>query len=68
MAKKFLDKLAIILLLVGGLNWGLSLFDIDLVAILADMTFAALGTILYAAVGLSAVWAILGWKRLKLLK
>lgn len=51
----WLDWLASILVIVGGLNWGLvGLFDFDLVAsIFGDMS--TLSRIVYALVGVSAV-------------
>jgi hypothetical protein len=52
----WLDWTAIILLIVGGLNWGLvGLFGFDLVrAIFGDMT--ALTRLIYILVGLSALY------------
>ncbi|MFP4017398.1 MAG: DUF378 domain-containing protein [Halanaerobiales bacterium] len=53
---KVLDWVALILLIVGGLNWGLvGLFSFDLVAaIFGDMS--TLSRIIYTLVGLSAVY------------
>ncbi|MES2933643.1 MAG: DUF378 domain-containing protein [Pseudomonadota bacterium] len=53
-----LDWLAMILLFIGGINWGLvGLFNIDLVArIFGEMTTPA--RIVYALVGLSALYSI----------
>lgn len=50
------DWVALILLVVGGLNWGLvGLFDFDLVAaIFGNMT--ALSRVIYAVVGICAVY------------
>lgn len=60
MAKKksFLDWLALVLVIVGGLNWGLwGLFKLDLVnAIFGSMP--TLANIVYILVGLSAVYLI----------
>jgi len=52
---KFLDLLTKILVIVGGLNWGLvGLLDFDLVAtLLGDMT--GLARTVYTLVGISAV-------------
>jgi uncharacterized protein len=52
------DLLALILIIVGGLNWGLiGLFNFDLVAALfGDMS--ALSRIVYMLVGLAAIYAI----------
>ena len=53
-----LDWIALILVIVGGLNWGLvGLFNFDLVAaILGNMT--TLSRIVYDLVGLSALYMI----------
>lgn len=58
MAKKStLDWIAFILLIVGGLNWGLvGLFDFNLVTTIFGT--GILATIIYVLVGLSAVWGI----------
>ncbi len=54
---RFLDALAVILVIIGGLNWGLiGLFSFNLVAFLfGDAT--AVTRIIYALVGLSALYA-----------
>ena len=51
-----LDLIALVLVIVGGLNWGLvGLFSFDLVAtIFGDMSM--LSRIVYSLVGLSAVY------------
>lgn len=53
-----LDWVALVLLVIGGLNWGLlGLFGIDVVArLLGDMTTASRA--LYVLVGIAAVYAI----------
>jgi len=53
-----MDWIAIILLAVGGLNWGLvGLFDFDLVAaIFGDMS--VLSRVVYAVVGVCAVYVL----------
>ena len=53
-----INKLTLLLLIVGGLNWGLvGLFDFDLVAALfGDMS--PLSRVLYVLVGISAVWQV----------
>lgn len=53
---KMLTTLALVLIVVGGLNWGLvGFFNFDLVAaIFGEMTIAS--RIIYALVGLSAVF------------
>ena len=54
---------AFILLVVGGLNWGLvGLFDYNLVnAILGN--WEMLERLVYILVGLSAVWEVIGHKK-----
>lgn len=53
-----LDWLAQILLIVGGLNWGLiGLFDLNVVAILLGEG-TLLSRIVYIVVGLSALWGL----------
>ena len=54
----FLDIIAFILIIVGGLNWGLiGAFNFDLVAFLfGNMT--ALSKIVYSVVGISAVYSL----------
>jgi hypothetical protein len=55
---KTVDMIALVLLIVGGLNWLLvGLFDFDLVATLfGDMTM--ISRIVYVLVGLSALWCL----------
>ncbi|MBQ5320152.1 MAG: DUF378 domain-containing protein [Oscillospiraceae bacterium] len=53
------DKIALALLVVGGLNWGLvGIFGFDLVAWLFGGTTALLSRVVYVLVALSAVWCI----------
>jgi len=53
-----IDWIALVLLIIGGLNWGLvGLFGVDLVArIFGDMSL--LSRIVYVLVGLSALYTI----------
>jgi hypothetical protein len=53
-----LDVIALILVIVGGLNWGLvGLFNFDLVATLfGDMS--AISRVVYGLVGLAALYTI----------
>ena len=54
---KFLDITAAVLLVVGGLNWGLwSAFEFDLVATLFGGNTAALSKVVYGLVGLAAIY------------
>ena len=54
-----LGKIAHILLVIGGLNWGLAIVDQNLVATIADATVPILGTIIYAFVGISAIISVI---------
>ena len=62
---KTLDVIVAVLLVVGGLNWGLvGIFGFDLVgALFGQMSF--LSRIVYSLVGLSAVYQGLGWKSIQ---
>jgi uncharacterized protein len=62
---KTIDIVITILLIVGGLNWGLvGLLNFDLVAgIFGSMS--GLSRIVYAVVGLAALYEILGWKSIR---
>ncbi len=54
-----LDKIALTLSIIGGINWGLiGLFQFDLVAFLLGGSGSLLSRIVYALVGLSALWCI----------
>jgi len=66
---KPLDMVAAVLLVVGGLNWGLvGLANFDLVATLTGAgAFGAkngFGAVVYALVGLAAVYQLLSLRRL----
>jgi uncharacterized membrane protein YuzA (DUF378 family) len=53
---QYITKLAYILVIIGGLNWGLiALGNFDLVAFLFGQ-LSSLSRIVYGLVGLSAVW------------
>ena len=59
---KTLDVVFAVLLVVGGLNWGLvGLFGFDLVASLLG-PMSSLSRIVYALVGLSAIYQAVSWK------
>lgn len=63
---KKIDVLAAVLLVVGGLNWGLvGLFQFDLVAALFGGSAAALARIVYALVGFAAVYQGLAWRAIQ---
>jgi uncharacterized membrane protein YuzA (DUF378 family) len=57
-----LNLITLILIIVGGLNWGLvGLFDVNLVTTLFGAT--ALTRIVYILVGLSALWQLVPLSR-----
>ena len=54
-----IDRIALILAVIGGLNWGLvGLFRFDLVAYLFGGQTATVSRIVYTLVGIAAVWCI----------
>lgn len=54
-----LDRIALILAIIGGLNWGMvGLFRFDLVAWLFGGSASMLSRIIYTLVGLAAIWCI----------
>ena len=55
----WIDKLALTLLIIGGLNWGLvGIFSFDLVAWIFGGQGAVISRIVYILVALSAAWCI----------
>lgn len=53
------DKIALILAIIGALNWGgIGLFGFDTVAFLCGGQMAVLSRIIYALVGLAGLWCI----------
>ena len=56
--KKTLDIIALILIIIGGLNWGLvGFFQFDLVAAIFG-AMSVVSRIVYALVGISAIYGI----------
>ena len=59
---KLILKIALVLLIVGGLNWGLiGLFDFNLVAFLFDGLSVIISRIIYTLVGISAIVTAVAW-------
>ena len=57
--ENMLDKIALSLLIVGGLNWGLvGIFKFDLVAWLFGGQGSVVSRIIYTVVGLAGLWCI----------
>ena len=55
---KIIDTIALILVIVGAINWGLiGLFDFNLVDTIFG-TMSALSRIIYSLVGISGLWSI----------
>ncbi len=54
-----LDRIALALLIIGGVNWGsVGLFQFDLVAWIFGGQTGIVSRIIYALVGLSALWCV----------
>ena len=54
-----IDRIALLLLIVGGLNWGsVGLFQFDLVAWLFGSQEAILARVIYVVIALCALWCI----------
>jgi hypothetical protein len=67
---KTLDLLATLLLVIGGLNWGLvGLANVDLVALASGAGHFGVknpfGAVVYALVGIAAVYQVIGWKAIR---
>lgn len=58
---RFINGLAILLLVIGGINWGLiGVAQFNLIAWLFERIY--LDRIVYCLVGLAAVYVAIGWK------
>ena len=56
---KIVDRIALILVIIGALNWGgVGLFAFDCVAFICGGQLAALSRIIYALVGIAGLWCI----------
>ena len=54
-----IDKIALLLLIVGGVNWGLiGIFQFDLVAWIFGGQVAIISRVIYTLVAISALWCI----------
>ena len=54
-----MDKIALVLSIIGGINWGLvGFFRFDLVAYLFGGQTASASRVVYALIGLAALWCI----------
>ena len=54
-----LDRIALILVIIGALNWGaIGLFGFDLVAFLCGGQMAVFSRVIYSLVGIAGLWCI----------
>ena len=54
-----IDRIALILSIIGGLNWGLvGIFQFDLVAWIGGGQTGIISRIIYILVGLASIWCI----------
>ena len=54
-----MDKIALVLAIIGGLNWGsIGIFGFDLVAFAFGGSNSAISRVIYTLVGLAAIWCI----------
>ena len=54
-----MDRIALVLAIIGGLNWGsIGLFKFDIVAYLFGGQLSSVSRVIYTLVGLSAIWLV----------
>jgi len=54
-----IDRIALILAIIGGLNWGsIGIFKFDLVAYICGGQASTISRVIYTLVGLAAIWCI----------
>jgi len=54
-----MDRIALVLAIVGGLNWGIvGVFGFDIIAGLFGGQASGMSRVLYTLVGLAALWCI----------
>ena len=54
-----MDNTALVLAILGAINWGaIGLFGVDLVALLCGGQTAILSRIIYTVIGLAGLWCI----------
>ena len=57
--KRMLDKIALTLAIIGGINWGsIGLFQFDIVSWICGGSDSVLSRIIFTIVGISALWCI----------
>ena len=56
---KMLDRIALTILIIGGLNWGsIGLFNFDIVSWIFSGSAYVIARIIFALVGLCALWCV----------
>ena len=56
---KILDRIALALIIIGGINWGsIGIFGLDLVAALFGGSAHALSRVVYILICLAAIWCV----------
>ena len=56
---KILDRIALVLVIIGALNWGgVGLFGFDCVAFFCGGQMAILSRVIYTLVAISALWCV----------
>ncbi|MGN0537644.1 MAG: DUF378 domain-containing protein [Acutalibacteraceae bacterium] len=54
-----MDKIALILLIIGGINWGsVGIFQFDIVAWICGGQTGIISRVVYTLVALAAIWCI----------
>lgn len=54
-----MDRIALVLLIIGGLNWGsVGIFQFDLVGFIGGGQSGVVSRIIYILVALSAIWCV----------
>ena len=54
-----MDRIALVLAIIGGLNWGsIGLFQFDVVAYACGGVTSPVSRVIYTLVGLAALWCI----------
>jgi uncharacterized membrane protein YuzA (DUF378 family) len=54
--KGTIDWIAYILVIIGAINWGLAIWDLNIVSLILGVGLIA--NIVYALVGLSGIWVL----------
>ena len=66
MNTRAIDVIALILIIIGGINWGLiGFFRFDLVAAIFGGTYSAASRVIYALVGIAALYGLSFFNRIR---